>query len=277
MRHRLTPLLLAFCLLLAWASPAAATDENGNDQQASGGVQHGDPFVEVVDADSGQVVSVRGGGDIVCRYYDDASGDPVDLGALPPELNGLHVQVLRMCDDVSTGEYVSVDLIVVVPPLPPPVDPAELARMARSRLPIAAPEWQTYPDAEQVVNVPSWLWVDGWAPLTRTATAGGVTATVTAMPVSQRWDFGNGDSRTCQGAGSSFDRSRRVADQPPPTCSYAFPKSSASSPGETFAGSVTVTWQVSWSSNIGAGGNLGLLSRSSQVPFRVAEVQAVNQ
>jgi hypothetical protein len=264
-------------MLLLGAPPASAEDDNGNDQQAGAGIGDGDPFIEVVDGETGDVVSVRGGGDVVCRYYDDATGEPVDLGALPENLNGPEVMVLRMCDDVSTGEYVSIDLIIVVPPLPPPIDPTDLAQTARSRLPILPPSWKTYPDAEHVVNTQSWLWVDDWAPLARTATAGGVTATVTAVPVSQRWVFGTGDVRVCDGPGQPFDPNRRVADQPSPTCSYTFRRSSAAQAGEVYRGSVTVTWQVTWTSNIGVGGGLGLLSRSAPVTFRVAEVQAVNR
>ncbi len=33
---------------------------------------------------------------LICRYYDDASDERVNRWSLPPELNGLQVQVPRM-------------------------------------------------------------------------------------------------------------------------------------------------------------------------------------
>ena len=127
------------------------------------------------------------------------------------------------------------------------------------------------------MNLNSWLWVDEWAATARSATAGGVSATVTATPVRHRWVFGDGATRTCDGPGTAFDPARRVADQPAPSCSYTFRRSSAGQPGGTFRGSVTVTWQVAWTSNVGEGGTLGELSRTSPVEFLVGEVQAVNR
>ncbi len=38
----------------------------------------------------------RRSGNVICRYYEDASGEPVNPWNLPPELNGLQVQVPRM-------------------------------------------------------------------------------------------------------------------------------------------------------------------------------------
>lgn len=46
------------------------------------------------------------------------------------------------------------------------------------------PQLQTSPplDHEQIVNMASWLWIENWAPVSRSASAGSVTATVTAPP-----------------------------------------------------------------------------------------------
>ena len=216
---------------------------------------------------------------MVCRLYDDAQPDralgPDDFG---PEVYGVAVQVLRVCTDRDTGEYVDVDVITVTPPLPGAiVDPARLAVMARSRLPLPLPSPRMSPEGEQTVNVASWLWVENWQPQTRSATAGGVTTVVVATPVEQRWTFGSPSERkVCSDAGTPYDLARPAAEQST-TCSYTFRHSSAGQPNDTYKVTVTLVWHVTWTSNIGAAGDLGFVSRTTTIPTRVAEHQALNQ
>lgn len=132
------------------------------------------------------------------------------------------------------------------------------------------------PDGEQTVNVPTWLWVDNWEPQSRTASAGGVTATVTAAPVEQRWTFGSLAERVvCQDAGTPYDLGRPAGEQST-DCSYTFRHSSAGQPGSAYPVTATIVWHVTWSSNIGASGDLGFVSRTTTIPTRVAEHQALN-
>ena len=77
---------------------------------------------------------------------------------------------------------------------------------ALDRTPIPAPEIRLNPPAgqDQVVNVPTWMWIDppAWAPVSATASAGAVTVTATATPTSVSWDMGNGDVVVCAGPGT---------------------------------------------------------------------------
>lgn len=265
----------------ASASPAqGGGGESGSDRSATGELL-GDGSAEAVARDGGDLgndrEARRGGGNVVCRFYDDASGEPVNPWNLMPELNGLQVQILRMCEDASTGEYVSIDIIIVVPPLATPADARELAVMARSRLPLPLPEARMNPAGEQTVNLPTWLWVDNWEPQSRTATAGGVTSTVVATPVEQRWTFGSPSERkVCADAGTPYEASRPAAEQST-NCSYTFRHSSAGQPGDAYRVTVTLVWHVTWTSNIGASGDLGFVSRTTTIPTRVAEHQALNE
>lgn len=285
LRRAFVSALAASVLLGVCASGAAAASEPapggafGGDQEASGELL-GDGSAEAVARDGGDLgdnrEARRGGGNVVCRFYDDATGEPVNPWDLSPELNGLRVMVLRMCDDVTTGEYVSINLIIIVPPLATPADARELAVMARSRLPLPLPEARMNPSGDQTVNLPTWLWVDNWETQTRTATAGGVTSTVVATPIEQRWTFGSSAERkVCADAGTPYDMSRSASEQAT-DCSYTFRHSSAGQPGDAYRVTVTLVWHVTWTSNIGASGDLGFVSRTTTIPTRVAEHQALN-
>lgn len=285
MRCRVVAAAATALIALGVIPAAAATSgngESGGDQAASGEILGGDT-AEVV-AREGRDLGPRdrarrGGGDVVCRLYDDAQPDralgPDDFG---PEVYGVAVQVMRVCTDRETGEYVDVDIITVTPPLPGAfVDPARLAVMARSRLPLPLPAARMSPEGEQTANVDSWLWVDNWAPQTRSATAGGVTTVVVATPVEQRWTFGSPSERTiCSDAGTPYDLTR-PASQQSTTCSYTFRHSSAGQPNDAYRVTVTLVWHVTWTSNIGASGDLGFVSRTTTIPTRVAEHQALNE
>ena len=157
------------------------------------------------------------------------------------------------------------------------VDPRELALMARSRLPVPEPQVQTSPplDLEQIVNMASWLWIENWAPVSRSASAGSVTATVTARPVSHRWVFGPGESKECLSPGKPYDYSRPAYEQST-DCSYTFAHSSTIQPDDVYHVEVSISWEVSWTSNIGAGGSLGPVTRSTSLDMVVGEVQALN-
>jgi hypothetical protein len=252
----------------------------GGDQQATGEIRRRGS-AEVVARDGGdfgdESQARRGGGNVVCRFYDDATGDPVNPSDLPPEVNGAQVLILRMCDDVTTGEYVSITIITVVPPMVPEVDPRDLAVMARSRLPLPLPAARMSPDGDQTVNLESWLWVENWATQSRSATAGAVTSTVVATPVEQRWTFGSpAERKVCADAGKPYDLSKSPSEQST-TCSYTFRRSSDGQPGDVFQMTVTLVWHVTWTSNIGASGDLGFVPRTTTIPTRVAEHQALNE
>lgn len=162
----------------------------------------------------------------------------------------------------------------------PPINPVDLANQALQHTPLPDPRIGMSPKESipQLVNLVTFLWVDGgaWAPQGASATAGPVTSTVTATPRRVVWSMGNGDEVVCEGPGSPYVATLSDEDQPN-TCRYTYRRSSASMPDDTFVVTAKVEWSVTWTA-VGApgGGNLGVVSRSSSTRVRVAEVQGLN-
>jgi hypothetical protein len=170
--------------------------------------------------------------------------------------------------------------ILWVPANRPAVAPATLAAQARRFLPLPAPAIGANPplDRDQLVNLRTWLWVDRatWGARSATASVPGVAATVTAVPLSVTWVFGDAGRVICLGPGTPYNPARSEAAQRP-SCSYVFRSSSAGQPGGRFPVTATTTWRLTWAAR-GApgGGTLPPLTRTTQATLRVAEVQALN-
>lgn len=127
------------------------------------------------------------------------------------------------------------------------------------------------------MNVPTWLWVDGFQPVSASASAGAVTVTVTARPVRVDWSTGTGDTVSCAGAGTPYDKARPPEEQRT-ACSYTYRRSSASRPAGAFALRATTVWHVTWAATgVSASGDFGFVNRSADVAVRVAEIQALNE
>lgn len=123
-----------------------------------------------------------------------------------------------------------------------------------------------------VVQWPVQLWLTGgWEPQSATASAGGLSATVTARPERVTWTMGDGGSVTCSTAGSPASRGGGS------DCSYTYKVSSAGRAGDAYRVSVAVTFAATWRATDGTGGDLGpLTSPAGSVTVQVGEVQAVN-
>jgi hypothetical protein len=148
------------------------------------------------------------------------------------------------------------------------------AELAIEQLDLVAPEIQLNPPGDQLVGLPSWLWLDTpWAPAEATASVSGVAATVRATPASVRWDSGDGTVVDCNGPGVAYDATLDV--EPPTACVLVFTRSSADQPGGTFALRATVTYDVEWSATDAGAGALGPVERSASIAVRVVEAQAV--
>jgi hypothetical protein len=160
------------------------------------------------------------------------------------------------------------------------VDPVELAQRALDEAAVPLPGIHLNPptNSEQVVNLETWMWVDGWAPVTASATAGVVTVTVTATPTRVDWSMGDGNSVTCGGPGIPYDTSGSP-DEQHTDCGYTYRHSSADQLGGAYVVEATSIWHVTWTATgiAGAGGDLGFINRTSAIPVRVAEIQAVNR
>lgn len=197
------------------------------------------------------------------------------------------IQVELLCTNNITGQVVATNY-TYPPQGGAPVDPRVLAETARNRLTYPAPSGNTTPpmDPGTVAQLPTYFYVDNFEPVTASATAGPVTATVTATPTHQRWEIRDSvrdttDTVECDGPGVAYDPTSGAAP-PAGVCSWTPSHSSAGQSAESpqsgepcFETTVTITWSVSWDSNVGAGGDLGEGTSSSTACLVVAEVQAV--
>jgi hypothetical protein len=134
------------------------------------------------------------------------------------------------------------------------------------------------PAGDQVVNLPSWLWVDRsqFAPQTSSVAAGAVNVTVTAIPERVTWNMGDGAQVVCAGPGTPYDATRADASQST-DCGYTYRRSSANQPNQRYAVTATIDWHATFTvTGAPGGGTLGTIQRSTTVGVQVGEVQAVN-
>ncbi|WP_253838653.1 hypothetical protein [Actinokineospora globicatena] len=153
--------------------------------------------------------------------------------------------------------------------------PVELSRVARRQLRLPSPAIAASPATEQLVNLPTWLWLTGsWRPVSARASVPGVSVTAVATPTSVSWVMGDGSTVTCNGPGTPYqaDGDPRAAS---PTCGHVYRRSSTGLPGRAYAVSATVHWRVSWS-GAGQGGVFPDLTTTGTAVFRVAESQVLN-
>jgi hypothetical protein len=175
-------------------------------------------------------------------------------------------------------------------PLPP--DPADLARQALAQVLtlIPAPAVDVSPDlpnnVDSAIDLPVtylhlwfWFWAedDVWQNYSNTVTLNGVSATTTARPVSLAYDPGNGDAQVvCPNQGRPWaDDDVNVDPSALGGCGYRYSKVTPDGP---ITGRLTINWQVTWTSNVGAAGALDPLSTSTNTPsFVVEQIQVVTK
>lgn len=233
------------------------------------------------------LVDTASGSAPVCTYtplspQETASAnDMAAQGWGPPKGNGTGAWYRQVCVVDAKGNTTGIVMWLAQPPAAA-VNPLVLAQQALGYTPFGSPAIRLDPPAnrDQLVGVTTWLWLAGgsWSPVSASASAGGVTVTTTAVPQQVTWTMGDGSTVACQGPGTPYDPSRPDAQ---PTCSYTYAKSSAGQRGGTFTITATESWQVAWTAagvpaGVPAGGNLGPVTRTSQLPVRVAESQAIN-
>lgn len=191
------------------------------------------------------------------------------------------------CRDASSGVLLQATWTVWDPAIPPasqvPAPPAvELGQQALRQLQIPVPAVAFWPaDIPALVRFPVLLHVENWGVLSATATAGGLSATVTATPVRSEFmmtDRGSlGDDSTtvtCRTAGTVYNPNYAMDDQGS-DCSYTFRHSTGGEPDLKFHESATLVWQVSWSATNGQGGDLGEMARTSAFVVDVEEAHSV--
>lgn len=211
---------------------------------------------------------------VVCKYYTDDGtpiGDPTSFGLQPGDWVDLACSVDG--NDVGNAQRIQ-----WFPGTPLPVaqpSAADLAQVALSRLAVPLPSVRTWPESggASLVNLPVWLHVGNWAQLNASASAGGLTATITAEPVRAVWDMDE-DTVSCDTAGAAYDPTMS-ADAQSTDCSYTYRHSSGTRSDGNFHATGTLVWHLKWSATNGQGGDLGEISRTSAFTIRVDESQAL--
>src|SRR3954447_2167470 len=155
----------------------------------------------------------------------------------------------------------------------PPVqlDPAQLAREILARIQLArvgigiTPE----PGRTGIIGLPTYLWVDNpgprtLGPISDSASAGGVTVTLTARVSKVVWNLGDGTTITCTGAGTAYRD--EFGARPSPTCGHTYQHPSTELPGDVYRVTATAVWDVGWT-----GGG-----QSGQIPFEVSSATTIS-
>ena len=153
----------------------------------------------------------------------------------------------------------------------PPIDPLVLRDRARDRIdpeapvPMTAPMWGEIP---AVVQLPTWLWVDGeWEPIEESESQGLVTVVVQARPVQVAWALGEHGGVTCDGPGTEWAPG---LGEDATDCAYTFDAS-----GAGVASAATVQWTFRWWLNGNDMGDFGDLTVTTDFAIDVAEIQAI--
>jgi hypothetical protein len=274
MRARLLTAALAGLTTLCLASPALAD----NRPPGPGGGAYvdgsGSPTATAEDGGSGtpDTASTGSGEDPDPCVWEVVIEDDFQMSIYDVDtLDTMHSNTGRWLQYVCPGVGpVAVDGAFVIPE-GGLVDPAALAIEALSSIGIEGPAIRTSPDAgDLVVNVPTWLWVDQgwWQTYEATATAGRVAVTVTARPTSTSWSVGDGAAIRC-GVGRPWQPG---LPESATDCSHTYRRASGGL--ELLA---AVSLEVTWTSNIGAGGSLPAISRTSSIEVVVGEIQAIGE
>ena len=164
------------------------------------------------------------------------------------------------------------------PTAPGPVlpDPAALARAAYDQLRLPSPVIRLSPTGRQLVNLPTWLWLDstGWGASSATAAVPGESVTAIATPTGVTWSLGDGSTMTCAGPGTPYVLGMNPAVGSP-DCGHTYRRSSAGQPGSAYAVTATVHWSVTWA-GAGQAGIFAGLTTTATATVPVAESQALN-
>lgn len=282
-RPRIAVGLLVVVAVLGVAGQAAASESPGQCVNYS-------PLGYCVDWDvptPGGPPSGGGGGggsgdEVVCYWItipDPSAHDPsvfFDFGLAPPPSGAAVVWQALECSDGLPA----VQLRWVIP-----LTPGDIAGNIRGEIVglLPQPTINSSPPfgTASIVDVPVFVEVTNWTGnVVDSACAGGMCVTVTATP-SLTFSPGEPGAGTvsCAGSGTRYDPDGPSMEEQASAdgaCTHAYRLRSGveGRPG-AWAGSVSVTWTISWTSSTGASGTLPAVTRTTQVPRAVREVQAV--
>ncbi|WP_194890901.1 hypothetical protein [Catenulispora pinisilvae] len=169
---------------------------------------------------------------------------------------------------------------ISIVPVSPTVSTKALVDQARKNMNLPLPQMVMTPavDATQLVSLPIWLQLQpsSWVPKSATVSAGGVSLTMTAVPVSAVWSMGDGTSVTCPGPGTPYPVEKPKDPMAgSPDCGHTYTAPSDSLPQGSYPVSVVVHWKINWSTTTGLSGAEPDLTAVSSTRLRVAEIQAL--
>jgi hypothetical protein len=163
--------------------------------------------------------------------------------------------------------------------------PGTLATIARGRLvgELPQPVVESSPPAgtASIIGVPVFVAVVNWTGVvTETECAGGLCVTVTATPqLTFRPGEPGAQTVQCAGSGTRFTASAGTPEtqaDAPGACSWTYTtRTGANGRPSAWPGQASVSWSISWTATTGASGALAAVTRSTDVPRPVAEVQTV--
>jgi hypothetical protein len=272
MRALIAAAVVAGSIIVGAAAPALADDGIG---VGGGGAE--DPWAEVGVPGAELPGNPSGGsGRVRCVLYDVPGIEtPYDVTRVPVRDPVPGRTYVLTCTN-ARGEEVYNELIVYEPGVTV-IDAAGLARHAYRDLPLLFPAAHLSPpaDADQLVGVPTWLWVDArsWVATSATASVPGLSATVTATPVRLVWRPGDGAEVVCEGPGRAYDPARRAREQRT-ECSHTYQRSSHRQPGGRYRAEVQMVWRVTWHGSNGRRGTLPDVWRGVRFGVRAVERQA---
>jgi hypothetical protein len=163
--------------------------------------------------------------------------------------------------------------------------PGALAETVRGRLigQLPQPVVESSPPAgtASIIGVPVFVTVVNWTGVvTQTECAGGLCVTVTATP-QLRFRPGEPGAQTvqCAGSGTRFAPDAGTPEaqaSSPGACAWTYTtRTGANGRPSAWPGQASVSWSISWTATTGASGSLAAVTRSTDVPRPVAEVQTV--
>lgn len=165
---------------------------------------------------------------------------------------------------------------------PPLVTPVMLADQAYKSIHFPHPSGSRSPSQIQLyrgypftyVGLWTWFWTDrgSWRTLSATASAAGVSATVTARPVALVYDPGDGNgSQTCNGPGRAWTSTDGNAAPDGGGCAYRYHQVTTS----PITSTQSIIWKITWIGTGGTAGEIPQLTTSMSGQLNVMQIQTV--
>lgn len=131
------------------------------------------------------------------------------------------------------------------------------------------------PGSIGLVGLPVWMWIDPteqtWGPISRTASAGGISVTATAKVKTLDWSMGDDSTVSCASPGTPYADSFGKTDSP--TCGHRYTRTSLGKPGNAYQVGATSYWEIEWA----GGGESGVieLDFTANTRIQIGELQVL--